>query len=303
MRKLLRIGAIAALASVAVTGAEAATLDRTAFGTTEDGRPVDLYTMTNDRGMRVRFLSYGGVIASIEAPDRTGRLDDVVLGFRTLREYETKSATIYFGAIIGRYANRIANGRFTLDGQQYQLAINNRPNSLHGGAKGFDKQVWNVRAAADGDGVAAVLTYTSQDGDGQFPRHAADARDLHALQRQPFRIDYRRHRQGRRWSTSRTTPISTWRAMARVRSRASRCSSTPIATRTGDASLIPTGELAPVAGTPLDFRQMTPIGARLRSGFQQMVFAHGYDHNFVLNKSRRTRSPLPRAPMTRAAGG
>lgn len=284
MHTLLRVGAAAMLACGAMSEARAATLDRAAFGTTEDGKPVDLYTMANDRGMRVRFLSYGGVIASIEAPDRTGRLDDVVLGFRTLREYETKSATIYFGAIIGRYANRIANGRFTLDGRQYQLATNDKPNSLHGGRKGFDKQVWTVTPEATTDGVAAVLTFTSPDGEENYPG-TLKMRVTYTLSNDNrFRIDYQA-------STDKATVVNftnhsyfnlAGNGSGSVEGQSLLVNAdryTPV-----NASMIPTGELAPVAGTPLDFRQMTPIGARLRSGFQQMVFAHGYDHNFVLNK-------------------
>jgi aldose 1-epimerase len=284
MHHALRNGALATLVFATMSSAHAATLDRASFGTTADGKPVDLYTMTNDRGMRVRFLSYGGVIASIEAPDRTGRLDDVVLGFRTLRDYETQSGTIYFGALIGRYANRIANGRFALDGQQYQLAINNPPNSLHGGRKGFDKQVWTVAPHQVADGVAAVLTYTSPDGEESFPGTLTMRVTYTLSNDNQLRIDYQA-------STDKPTVVNVTNhsyfnlagnGSGSVEGQSLLVNAdryTPI-----NANLIPTGQLAPVAGTPLDFRQSTPIGARLRSGHEQMMYAHGYDHNFVLNK-------------------
>jgi aldose 1-epimerase len=289
MAHITSIGAVAALAvamgaGTMSAGAQAATLDRASFGTTQDGKAVDIYTMTNDRGMRVRFLSYGGVIANIEAPDRTGRLDDVVLGFRTLRQYETDSATIYFGALIGRYANRIANGRFTLDGQQYSIAVNNPPNTLHGGKKGFDKQVWQVAPQQVANGVAAVLTYTSADGEENYPGTLKMRVTYTLTNDNQFRIDYQA-------STDKDTVVNftnhsyfnlAGNGSGSVENQSLLVNAdryTPV-----NANLIPTGELAPVAGTPLDFRQMTPIGARLRSSHQQMVFAHGYDHNFVLNK-------------------
>ena len=286
MQQPIRL-AVATLACVAMTGfavtpAKAATLDQAAFGTTEDGKPVDRYSMTNDHGMRVRFLSYGGIISSILAPDRNGRLDDVVLGFPTWQA--TEAGKTYFGALIGRYANRIANGRFTLEGQSYTLAQNNGTNTLHGGTTGFDKQVWTVAPATASDGVAATLSLTSPDGQENFPgtltlhvtytlTNSNELRiDYHATTDKPTVVNFTNHSyfnlagngsgsvegQSLLVNADRYTPVN--------------------------ANLIPTGELAPVAGTPLDFRQLTPIGARLRSGFQQLLLAHGYDHNFVLNK-------------------
>jgi aldose 1-epimerase len=135
---------MAAAMTMGISVAEAATIAKSNFGTTQDGKPVDLYTMTNRHGMTVKFISYGGIITEIDAPDRRARSANVVLGFKTLREYESKNP--FFGALVGRYANRIAKGRFELDGATYQLAVNNGPNALHGGVKGFDKQVWEVQA-------------------------------------------------------------------------------------------------------------------------------------------------------------
>ena len=278
--------AIAAFAAVIAPAAptDAASLDQAAFGTTEDGKPVAVYTMTNDHGMRVRFLSYGGVITEIDAPDRAGRLDNVVLGLGTLHDYETEGASIYFGAIVGRYANRIGHAHFTVDGHTYQLAPNNNGNSLHGGTKGFDKRIWGVTPEPAADGVAAVLTYTSPDGEEGYPGSLKTRVTYTLSNRDELRIDYQAE-------TDKPTVVNftshlyfnlAGNGSGRVEDQLLMINAdryTPVG-----ADLIPTGELATVAGTPLDFRQMTPIGARLDSAFQQLVYAHGYDHNFVLNR-------------------
>src|SRR5271156_1164694 len=161
---------VAAALAAAVTGRTAnaaATLDHAPYGTAQRGQAVDIFTMTNDHGLRVRFLSFGGIITEIDVPDRTGRLDDVVLGLRTLREYETLPG--HFGAITGRYANRIGGAQFTLNGQTYHLIANNGANTLHGGPNALDHQVWTVSPTQAPDGVAATLSYVSPDGDQNFP--------------------------------------------------------------------------------------------------------------------------------------
>jgi aldose 1-epimerase len=174
--------AITATLAGAVTGTAnaAATLDRAPYGTTLAGQAVEIFTMTNQRGLHVRFLSYGGIITEIVVPDRTGQLSNIVLGLRNLRDYETLSG--HYGAITGRYANRIANAQFTLNGQTYRLIANNGANSLHGGPNALDKQVWAVSPTPAANGVAATLTYVSKDGEQNFPRHADDACDLYADQ-------------------------------------------------------------------------------------------------------------------------
>src|SRR5581483_6754766 len=167
--------------------AAAADLPFTPFGTTADGKEVRQYTLTNNNGVTVRFLNYGGLITEGDTPDRTGAVAGIALGFRTLKEYETGGATIYFGALVGRYANRIGGAKFTLDGHEYHLAANNGPNMLHGGVKGFDKQIWQVEAGSAGNGASAVLTYVSQDGEENFPGtltvhvtyRLTDANELH----------------------------------------------------------------------------------------------------------------------------
>ena len=168
--RMARAVPIAAALAAASCGnmANAATLDQAAYGTTQAGQAVDIFTMTNDHGMRVRFLSLGGIITEIDVPDRMGRPGNVVLGLRSLREYETLPG--HFGAITGRYANRIGSAQFTLNGETYHLIANNGPNTLHGGPNALDHRVRTVSPAhGPGDGVAVTLSYVSPDGDQNFP--------------------------------------------------------------------------------------------------------------------------------------
>ena len=258
----------------------AATVDHAPYGITQGGQAVDIYTMTNDHGLRVRFLSYGGVITEIDAPDRTGRLDDIVLGLRTLHEYETLSA--HYGAIIGRYANRIGRAQFTLDGQTYHLIANNGANTLHGGPDALDKKVWDVSATQVQNGVAATLTYVSKDGDQNFPGTLSTHVTYTLTDDNALRIDYVA-------STDKDTVINfTNHSYFNLAGNGSGSVADQMLLVNADRytptgpDQIPNGEIASVEGTPLDFRQMIPIGARLHSAFPQMVSAHGYDHNFVL---------------------
>jgi aldose 1-epimerase len=277
--------AIAVMLAAAVAGSSAnaaATLDRAPYGTTQDGQAVEIYTMTNDHGLRIRFLSYGGVITEIDVPDRTGRLDDIVLGLRTLREYETLPG--HFGAITGRYANRIGGAQFTLNGQTYHLIANNGPNTLHGGPNALDHRVWTVSPLTTPDGVAATLNYVSPDGDQNFPGTLTTRVTYTLTKDDVLQIVYVA-------STDKDTVINfTNHSYFNLVGNGSGSVADQLLLVNADRytpagpDQIPTGEIAPVEGTPLDFRQMTPIGARLHSAFQQMVYAHGYDHNFVLNK-------------------
>jgi aldose 1-epimerase len=164
--RTVALGAAAGLLAAAPAGA-AGTLEHAPYGKTQNGQPVDIFTMTNDHGMRVRFLSYGGVITEIDVPDRAGRVDNLALGQRGLLEYETLPG--HFGAITGRYANRIGGARFTLHGKTYRLMANNGANTLHGGPNALDHQLWTVAPAAAQNGVAASLSYVSRDGDQGFP--------------------------------------------------------------------------------------------------------------------------------------
>ena len=282
---IARASVIAMALAAAIPGRTAdaaATLDHVQYGTTQGGQVVDIFTMTNDHGLRVRFLSLGGVITEIDVPDRTGRLDNIVLGLKTAQEYETLPG--HYGAITGRYANRIGGAQFTLGGQTYHLIANNGANTLHGGPNALDRQVWTVSPTQAPDGVAATLSYVSKDGDQNFPGTLTTHVTYTLTNDDELRIDYLA-------STDKDTVINfTNHSYFNLAGNGSGSVAdqmllvnadryTPIA-----PDLIPTGEIAQVDGTPLDFRQMMPIGARLHSAFQQMVYAHGYDHNFVLNQ-------------------
>jgi aldose 1-epimerase len=263
------------------------TLSGELFGLTPDNQRVDRYTLTNSHGMQVRIITFGGIVQSIRVPDRHHRMANVALGFATLDDYVTSNSP-FFGALIGRYANRIAKGTFTLDGVTYHLPINNPPNSLHGGTVGFDKRVWSATPQQGRDTVGLELRLTSVDGDQGYPG-TLHARVVYTLTNQnQIRIDY--HATTDKATVVNLTNHSYFNLDGEgngdiydhvLQLNASRY--TPV-----DATLIPTGELAPVAGTPLDFRRPTPIGERIRVGFDQLVKGRGYDHNWVLDRKDST---------------
>ena len=287
--------------------AGAATLTTTPFGTTQEGQPVSLFTMTSGNGVTVKFMSYGGIVTEILAPDRQGRSANVVLGFPTLQDYETKSAEggLYFGALIGRYANRIAKGHFSLDGHDYSLAINNPPNSLHGGLKGFDKRVWDVQPdATSGSSVGATLRLTSPDGDQGFPGTLKVAVTYQLSDDGAFSIRYQA-------TTDKPTVLNltnhSYFNLAGAGSEngvvqqiltVNADQYTPT-----DKTAIPLGRNAPVAGTPFDFRKPTAIGAHLRANDDQLIWAHGYDHNWVLNRQGPSSEPQFAARIYDPASG
>ena len=262
---------------------DGSSVSRALFGTTSDGIAVDAYTLTNARGMKMRVLTYGAVIQSLVAADAQGRPADVVLGFDDLKGYETQSP--YFGAVVGRYANRIAAGRFTLDGATYRLATNNGPNHLHGGVRGFDKVVWGAESFQHGDSVGVVLTHTSPDGDEGYPG-AVTVRVTYTLTPDNHVvIAYEA-------TTTRATPLNlsqhSYFNLAGAGSgdilghvlQIDAARITPV-----DSGLIPTGQITAVAGTPFDFRTATAIGARIADPDTQLVYGKGYDHNFVLTRT------------------
>ena len=276
------IAAALASAMMSRTANADTTLDHVPYGTTQDGQAVDIYTMTNEHGLHVRFLSYGGVITEINTPNRAGRLDNIVLGLGTLREYETLPG--HFGAITGRYANRIGGAQFTLNGQTYHLIANNGPNTLHGGPNALDHRVWTVSPLTTPNGVAATLSYASPDGDQNFPGTLTTQVTYTLTNDDVLQIVYVA-------STDKDTVINfTNHSYFNLAGNGSGSITDQLLVVNADRytptgpDQIPTGEIAPVEGTPLDFRQMIPIGARLHSAFQQIVYARGYDHNFVLNK-------------------
>ena len=283
---VVRAFAISAVVMTANTSrtANAATLDRAPYGTTQGGQQIDILTMSNDHGVRIRFLSYGGVITEIDVPDRTGRFENIVLGLRSLPEYETLPGQ--FGAITGRYANRIGSAQFTLNGQTYHLIANNGPNTLHGGPNALDRQVWTVSPLTIPDGVAVTLSYVSPDGDQNFPGTLTTHVTYTLTNDDALQIVYV-------VSTDKDTVANfTNHSYFNLAGNGSGSVADQMLLVNADhytptgPDQIPTGEISPVEGTPLDFRQMMPIGARLHSAFQQMVYAHGYDHNFVLDKGR-----------------
>lgn len=253
-----------------------------AFGTLPDGRTAELYVLTNVRGMQVAITNYGGIVQSIRVPDGRGRFADVVLGYDTLAGYLADTKT-YFGALIGRYANRIAFGRFTLDGRTYTLATNNGKNALHGGIHGFNRRLWTARDVSTTAGPALELSYLSRDGEEGYPGNLTVHVVYTLTAENQLRIAYSA-------STDKDTVLNLTNhsyfnlagegsgdiLKTELTLYASRF--TPI-----NADLIPTGELAPVAGTPLDFTHATAIGARIHESNPQLQYAQGYDFNYVLD--------------------
>jgi aldose 1-epimerase len=265
-------------------------ISREPFGTL-DGKAVHLYTLKSDDGAVVKISTYGGIITAWTAPDRAGRQADITLGFGDLASYTSEeylAAGPYFGAIIGRYGNRIGGGRFTLEGVEYRLTANNGPNNLHGGLRGFDKRVWAGADRAEGDKAILALEYTSADGEEGFPGRLA-VRVVYTLQQDnALKVDYSAR-------ADKTTIVNmTHHAYfnlagegngdilgTEVEINASKF--TPV-----DENLIPTGELKDVVGTPFDFRRATAIGARVDQPDEQLECGHGYDHNWAIDRGSDT---------------
>ena len=253
------------------------------FGTTPDGTAVERWTLTNgDTTMRV--LSYGGVIQSLEVPDAHGDVENVVLGFADLAGYVSDDDP-YFGSLIGRFGNRIAGGSFELDGETYQLPLNDGPNTLHGGTTGFDDQVWTVTSVGDDHVPALELELVSPDGDMGFPGTLtttvtyaleADGRlvvNYEATTDAPTVVNLTQHTY---WNLAGEGSGSIYDHELQINASGY----TPV-----DETLIPTGEVAPVAGTPFDFREPTAIGERIRQNDQQLLYGQGYDHNWALDRT------------------
>jgi aldose 1-epimerase len=258
-----------------------ATVTKESFGKTAAGENVDLYTLRNVHGVEAKITNFGGIVVSLKVPDRNGKFDDVVLGFNDLENYLKPHP--YFGALIGRYGNRIAKGRFTLNNVEYKLAVNNGENHLHGGIKGFDKVVWTGTDTKGKAGPAVVLTYLSKDGEEGYPGNLS-VRVVYTLtNNNELKIDY-----------SATTDKDTVTNLThhsyfnlsgegngdilnhRVQISANRFIPT-------DAGSIPTGEIRQVAGTPFDFLTPNAIGTRINQDDEQLKFGNGYDHTWVIN--------------------
>ena len=270
------------LSSALVALAQQATITKQSFGKTAAGENVDLYMLKNIHGMEARITNFGGIVVSLTAPDRNGTLADVVLGFNDLESYLTKNDP-YLGAIIGRYGNRIAKGRFKLSGAEYKLAVNNGENHLHGGIKGFDKVVWTGREMRTPSGPAVVLTYLSKDGEEGYPGNLRVRVTYTLTNKNELRIDYSA-------TTDKATVInlthhSYFNLLGEGNGDILQHSMTINADRflPTDAGSIPTGELAKVAGTPFDFLKGNVIGARINQDHEQLKFGNGYDHTWVIN--------------------
>ena len=277
---------VSALLLITIGGSEAAgggaepRMTKTSFGKMPDGQSIDLYTLINRQGIKVTITNYGGRVVSLFAPDRAGRVADVVLGFDDLSGYLAQNP--YFGALVGRYANRIANGEFKLEGTEYHVPQNDGPNALHGGIRGFDKRVWTARDVSK-ENPSLELTYLSKDGEEGYPGNLSVKVIYSLTDNNELQIDYTA-------TTDKDTVLNltnhSYFNLAgqgngnilnhQLTINADRF--TPI-----NSTLIPTGELRPVDGTPFDFRQPAAIGARINDDNEQMKFGRGYDHNFVVN--------------------
>jgi len=276
-------GATALLAATSAVQAKN-TVTTKPFGTV-DGKSVSLFTLTNNHGMVVTITNYGGIVTSILVPDRKGKLTDVTLGFDSAEDYVNDPNGTYFGTLVGRYANRIAKGHLVVDGKTYQLYINNKPNTLHGGKKGFDKKIWSAQSFATSRGSGVKLQYVSADGEENYPGKVTTNVVYTLGNDNALRITYAA-------KTTKDTVINLTNHAYfnlngagngtilnhRVTINANRY--TPI-----DTTSIPLGPLAPVAGTPFDFRRPHTIGERINANNVQIKNGAGYDHNFVLNHS------------------
>ena len=286
MKTLFIIAKGASLLLLCAAGlpAQSSRVEKQSFGKTPNGQEVYLYTLKNASGMQVKITNYGGRITTVEVPDRNKKFDDVVLGFDNVEGYTTGAAAgAYFGAIIGRYANRLAHGTFTLDGHTYHISTNEGANTLHGGKSGFDKKVWDVKEASSHGEPALELHYLSPDGQEGFPgnlnltvRYSLDNKnglhlDYTATTDKDTVLNLTNHSYFNLEGAGSPTILN-----ERIQINADHY--TPI-----DSTLIPTGKIASVAGTPLDFRKPTEIGSRINENNEQLKLAKGYDFNFVLN--------------------
>jgi aldose 1-epimerase len=283
---LLRTVLITALATgalAAMPDAGAAQARRATFGALADGTRIEAVELTSQAGIRVRLITLGARIQSLYTPDRNGKLSDIVLGFASPQQYFDDGN--YFGATVGRFANRIGKGRFTLAGHAYQLSTNDHGNSLHGGTRGFDKRVWKIDSIASGRSASVVMSYVSPDGEEGYPGTMHVTATYTLSDAGELRVDYRAgvdrativNLSGHSYFNLASSPadFSTMRDLLQIDAS----HYTPV-----DEVLIPTGQIAPLAGTPLDFRKPTPIGLHIRDGNDaQIRYCHGYDMNFVLD--------------------
>ena len=276
----------AATAATPATGAiSRPAVTRVAFGRLPDGRAVEQFTLVNAHGVEVRAITYGAIITALRTPDRAGQLDDVVYGFDSLAGYLKDPP--YFGAVVGRYANRIGKARFTLDGVTHQVTPNDGPNSLHGGKRGFDKVLWSGESSQSDSGAAVTFRYTSPDGEEGYPGTLAVTVRYLLTPNDELVVDYEAR-------TDKATPVNLSQhsyfnlhggGRGDIRDHVLTLDASAITPV--DSTLIPTGEIAAVAGTPFDFRTPTAIGARIDQPHPQLRYGRGYDHNWVLDRGGR----------------
>ena len=263
------------------------TMDKKLFGKLADGSEVYIYTLANKSGMEAKIINYGAAVVSLTAPDKNGKLADVVLGYDSLDGYVNDKS--YFGAIVGRYGNRIADGKFKLDGKEYQLTINDGANHLHGGLKGYNKVLWNeTEIAKTGDGASLTLSYDSKDGEQGYPGNLKLTVKYTLTNNNELKIEYNA-------VTDKPTVLNpTHHSYFNLTGDPEKTildhelmidadNTTPVA-----KGLIPTGKFASVANTPMDFRKPTKIGARIDENYDQLKLGLGYDHNWVLNKHQES---------------
>lgn len=262
------------------TAKDTAVNERTVFGTLPDGREVHQYTLVNTSGATLKVIDFGATITSLTMPDRNGKYEDIVLGYDSLQGYRDGSS--YFGAIVGRYGNRIGKGQFTLEGKKYQLAVNDGQNHLHGGKIGFNKVLWTAKTVQDSAGPSLQLTYISKDGEEGYPGTVTLAVTYTLTEKNELRIVYE-------GTTDKTTVLNpTQHSYFNLSGSLTNTildelvtieadSMTPV-----DRGLITTGTYLDVTNTPMDFRTPTAIGARINDKFEQLIFGHGYDHNWVI---------------------
>ena len=280
MRKSITIAALAGVVSTSPASANEA--KRSTFGTLPDGRAVEAVTLTGGIGMSVRVIALGAAIQSMMMPDKDGKVADIAIGYDDLDGYATKPE--YFGATVGRVANRIAKGRFTLDGKSYQTPVNNGPNSLHGGTKGFDKVLWKITDVKSGPTASVTLRYVSPDGDMGYPGQVTTDATYSLDEKNQLTIEYRA-------KTDKPTVVnisnhSYWNLAGPGQSAMGHIVTIPADryTPTDDTS-IPTGKIVPVEGTVFDFRKPHPVGERVRDARDvQIVYGRGYDHNWVIGE-------------------
>ncbi|MDR0352987.1 MAG: galactose mutarotase [Opitutaceae bacterium] len=293
--------ALATLASAVTLSAVQPAITMTPFGTLRDGRAAQLYTLANSHGAKVAITNYGGIVTRILVPDRDGNLADIALGYDTLAAYEKDGATTgtYFGALIGRYGNRIARGQFTLDGKTFKLAANNTPGgipcALHGGKVGFDKVLWDAAPLVEKDAAGLRLRHLSKDGEEGYPGNLDVTVTYWLTDKNELRIEYLA-------TTDKATPVNlTNHSYFNLRGEGSGTILDHVLTLNAsrytpvDKGLIPTGQLAPVAGTPFDFTKPHAIGGRIETQNEQLLFGGGYDHNWLIDRGSAKSRALVKA--------